>query len=69
LNFKLHLVSWLQLKWIFERAICRRHARATQNPGLRNLRVRQLMRRVSQHYDVEMASVLKTTQYSLLSRC
>jgi DNA-binding MarR family transcriptional regulator len=33
-----------------------------------NLRVRQLMRRVSQHYDVEMASVgLKTTQYSLLS--
>ncbi len=33
-----------------------------------NLRVRQLMRRVSQHYDVEMARVgLKTTQYSLLS--
>lgn len=33
-----------------------------------NLRVRQLMRRVSQHYDVELASVgLKTTQYSLLS--
>lgn len=33
-----------------------------------NLRVRQLMRRVSHHYDVEMAQAgLKTTQYSLLS--
>ena len=33
-----------------------------------SLRVRQLMRRVSQHYDAEMARVgLKTTQFSLLS--
>ena len=33
-----------------------------------HLRVRQLMRRVSQHYDAEMACVgMKTTQYSLLS--
>ncbi len=36
--------------------------------GCTNLRVRQLMRRVAQHYDVEMAKAgLKTTQYSLLS--
>ena len=36
--------------------------------GCTNLRLRQLMRRVAQHYDVEMAKVgLKTTQYSLLS--
>ncbi|RYX95257.1 MAG: MarR family transcriptional regulator [Comamonadaceae bacterium] len=36
--------------------------------GCTNLRLRQLMRRVSQHYDLEMAKVgLKTTQYSLLS--
>lgn len=33
-----------------------------------NLRLRQLMRRVAQHYDLEMAKAgLKTTQYSLLS--
>jgi DNA-binding MarR family transcriptional regulator len=33
-----------------------------------NLRIRQLMRRVSQHYDAEMARAgLKTTQYSLLA--
>ena len=33
-----------------------------------NLRLRQLVRRVGQHYDAEMAKVgLKTTQYSLLS--
>jgi DNA-binding MarR family transcriptional regulator len=36
--------------------------------GCTNLKLRQLMRRVAQHYDVEMAQVgLKTTQYSLLS--
>lgn len=36
--------------------------------GCTNLRLRQLMRRVAQHYDVEMAKAgLKTTQYSLLS--
>lgn len=36
--------------------------------GCTNLRLRQLMRRVSQHYDVEMARAgLKTTQYSLLT--
>jgi DNA-binding MarR family transcriptional regulator len=36
--------------------------------GCTNLKLRQLMRRVSQHYDVEMAKVgLKTTQFSLLS--
>lgn len=36
--------------------------------GCTNLRLRQLMRRVSQHYDAEMARCgLKTTQYSLLS--
>ena len=47
----------------------------TQNPaplakpqGCTNLQLRQLTRRVSQRYDVEMARVgLKTTQYSLLS--
>ncbi|HYP69844.1 MAG TPA: MarR family winged helix-turn-helix transcriptional regulator, partial [Variovorax sp.] len=39
-----------------------------QPQGCTNLKVRQLMRRVSQHYDVEMARCgLKTTQYSLLS--
>lgn len=33
-----------------------------------NLRLRQLTRRVTQHYDAEMAAVgMKTTQYSLLS--
>ena len=36
--------------------------------GCTNLQLRQLMRRVSQHYDLEMARIgLKTTQYSLLS--
>ncbi|MDO9403412.1 MAG: MarR family winged helix-turn-helix transcriptional regulator [Polaromonas sp.] len=36
--------------------------------GCTNLRLRQLMRRVAQHYDLEMAQAgLKTTQYSLLS--
>jgi len=36
--------------------------------GCTNLKLRQLMRRVAQHYDTEMGKVgLKTTQYSLLS--
>jgi len=36
--------------------------------GCTNLKVRQLMRRIGQHYDAEVAaSGLKTTQYSLLS--
>ncbi|MDD2545821.1 MAG: MarR family winged helix-turn-helix transcriptional regulator [Burkholderiaceae bacterium] len=36
--------------------------------GCTNFKLRQLMRRVSQHYDTEMARCgLKTTQYSLLS--
>lgn len=36
--------------------------------GCTNLQLRQLMRRVTQHYDTEMAaSGMKTTQYSLLS--
>ena len=36
--------------------------------GCTNLRLRQLMRRVAQHYDIEMSKAgLKTTQYSLLS--
>ena len=36
--------------------------------GCTNLKLRQLMRRVAQHYDAEMSEVgLKTTQYSLLS--
>ncbi|MFC5519635.1 MarR family winged helix-turn-helix transcriptional regulator [Polaromonas jejuensis] len=36
--------------------------------GCTNFRLRQLMRRVAHHYDVEMAKAgLKTTQYSLLS--
>lgn len=36
--------------------------------GCTNLRLRQLMRRVARHYDLEMAAAgLKTTQYSLLS--
>jgi DNA-binding MarR family transcriptional regulator len=42
--------------------------RALKALGCTNLRLRQLMRRVAQHYDVEMAKAgLKTTQYSLLS--
>ncbi len=36
--------------------------------GCTNLKLRQFMRRVTQHYDVEMSKAgLKTTQYSLLS--
>lgn len=36
--------------------------------GCTNLKLRQFMRRVAQHYDTEMGKVgLKTTQYSLLS--
>ncbi|MCY1167442.1 MAG: MarR family winged helix-turn-helix transcriptional regulator [Pseudomonadota bacterium] len=36
--------------------------------GCTNLRLRQLMRRVARHYDIEMAKAgLKTTQYSLLT--
>lgn len=36
--------------------------------GCTNLQLRQLMRRVAQHYDAELAKVgLKGTQYSLLS--
>lgn len=36
--------------------------------GCTNLKLRQLMRRVAQHYETEMASCgLKATQYSLLS--
>ncbi len=36
--------------------------------GCTNLKLRQLMRRVAQHYDAEMGRCdLKTTQYSLLS--
>ena len=36
--------------------------------GCTNLRLRQLMRRVAQHYDLEMAKAgLKATQFSLLS--
>jgi DNA-binding MarR family transcriptional regulator len=41
---------------------------ANRLQGCTNLRLRQLTRRVSQHYDAELAQVgLKTTQYSLLS--
>jgi DNA-binding MarR family transcriptional regulator len=36
--------------------------------GCTNFKLRKLVRRISQHYDAEMAKVgLKTTQYSLLS--
>src|SRR4051812_36523487 len=36
--------------------------------GCTNFKLRQLMRRVAQHYDIEMSKTgLKTTQYSLLS--
>jgi DNA-binding MarR family transcriptional regulator len=36
--------------------------------GCTNLKLRQLMRRIAQHYDAELAQAgLKTTQYSLLS--
>ena len=41
---------------------------AVKPQGCTNLKLRQLTRRVSQHYDVELAKTgLKTTQYSLLS--
>ena len=45
------------------------HAPAVPLPqGCTNFKLRQLMRRVAQHYDAEMARCgLKTTQYSLLS--
>lgn len=46
----------------------RTDAPAGQPRGCTNLKLRQLVRRVSQHYDAEMAQAgLKTTQYSLLS--
>ncbi len=39
-----------------------------QPQGCTNFQLRQLMRRVAQHYDLEMSRIgLKTTQYSLLS--
>ncbi len=41
---------------------------ATRPQGCTNFKLRQLLRRVGIHYDVEMAQCgLKTTQYSLLS--
>ena len=42
--------------------------KASSRPsGCTNLQLRQLMRRVAQHYDTELAQAgLKTTQYSLL---
>jgi DNA-binding MarR family transcriptional regulator len=41
---------------------------ALKTLGCTNFKLRQLMRQVAQHYDVEMAGAgLKTTQYSLLS--
>ena len=41
---------------------------ALRTLGCTNLRLRQLMRHVTHHYDLEMAKAgLKTTQYSLLS--
>jgi len=40
----------------------------TKPSGCSNFKLRQLMRRVSQHYDAELGKIgLKTTQYSLLS--
>lgn len=48
-----------------------RPARSVSDPqpqGCTNLKLRQLARRVTQHYDLELAKAgLKTTQYSLLS--
>ena len=42
--------------------------KAEQPQGCTNFQLRQLMRRVAQHYDLEMSHAgLKTTQYSLLS--
>jgi DNA-binding MarR family transcriptional regulator len=45
-------------------------SKSTVKPeGCSNAKLRQLTRRVSQHYDHEMAKIgLKTTQYSLLSQ-
>jgi DNA-binding MarR family transcriptional regulator len=44
------------------------HPDTPQPQGCTNLQLRQLMRRVGQHYDVELAKAgLKSTQYSLLS--
>ena len=41
---------------------------AARPQGCTNFKLRQLLRRVGQHYDAEMAKCgLKTTQYSLLS--
>jgi len=41
----------------------------TKPQGCSNAKLRQLTRRVSQHYDQEMGKIgLKTTQYSLLSQ-
>lgn len=41
---------------------------AVKPQGCTNFKLRQLMRRVAQHYDAELARTgLKTTQYSLLS--
>ena len=43
-------------------------AAAARPQGCTNLKLRQLMRRVAQHYDAEVGQVgLKGTQYSLLS--
>ncbi|GIZ52743.1 MarR family winged helix-turn-helix transcriptional regulator [Noviherbaspirillum aridicola] len=43
-------------------------AAGTKPQGCTNFKLRQLTRRVSQHYDAELARTgLKTTQYSLLS--
>jgi len=42
--------------------------RAARPRGCTNFKLRQLTRRVSQHYDAELAKIgLKTTQFSLLS--
>jgi DNA-binding MarR family transcriptional regulator len=41
---------------------------ATRLQGCTNLKLRQLTRRITQHYDAELSRVgLRTTQYSLLS--
>jgi DNA-binding MarR family transcriptional regulator len=52
-----------------ERSI-RTSGSATKQPfGCSNFKLRQLTRRVSQHYDLELGKIgLKTGQYSLLSR-
>jgi DNA-binding MarR family transcriptional regulator len=43
-------------------------SKAARPQGCTNFQLRQLMRRVAQHYDLEMSHAgLKTTQYSLLS--